>query len=92
MVLAEAGCLGLIGVAVGLVVGLLVYWPFSVYGVTIGGAEAYGVSFDRSIKFDLDPWATVELSVVFWLLTVLTALGTARRAARINPVEALRHL
>jgi ABC-type antimicrobial peptide transport system permease subunit len=50
------------------------------------------MSFDRTIYFQLDPLATVELSIVFFALTVLTALGTARRAAIIQPVEALRHI
>ncbi len=92
LVLTEAACLGMIGVAVGLVVGLLVYWPFAVYGLTIGGAEAYGVSFDRRILFELDAPMTVELCIVFWSLTVLTALGTARRAAKVQPIEALRQI
>ena len=92
LVLTEAACLGAIGVALGLALGLAIYWPFSVYGVTIGGAEAYGVSFDRNILFDLDAVATAELALVFWVLTIFTALGTARRAAAVQPIEALRQI
>jgi ABC-type lipoprotein release transport system permease subunit len=92
LVLAEAAFLGALGVLLGLIAGLIVYWPFSVYGLTIGGGEAHGVRFDRRIVFELDTAATVRLCLVFWSLTVLTALGTARRAARIQPIEALRHV
>jgi ABC-type lipoprotein release transport system permease subunit len=92
MVLTEAAWLGGLGVAIGLVLGLLAYWPLSVYGLTVGSAEGFGLSFDRTIYFDLDLMATVELSVVFFALTVLTALSTARRAAMVEPVRALRHV
>ncbi len=92
LILVEAACLGAIGVLIGNVLGLLFYWPLSIYGITIGGVEGYGISFDRTILFEFDVAAVVLVSAVFWLLTVLTALGTARRAALVEPMKALRQI
>ncbi|MEM6532403.1 MAG: ABC transporter permease [Myxococcota bacterium] len=90
LIVAEAGWLGAVGVLGGLIVSSLFYIPLSIYGVTIPGAEAYGVSFDREIIFRVDLVQTVVLIAVFFGLTLLTGTLTARRAALVSPVEALR--
>lgn len=90
LIVAEAGWIGVLGVALGMLLSVLFYWPLSTYGLNIGGAEAYGVSFDREILFRMDAMQTVWLVVVFVALTVATGMLTARRAALISPTEALR--
>jgi putative ABC transport system permease protein len=63
-------------------------------GVALGMAGTFGlVRFLKSMLFGIDPADTLTLSLVALLLTsvaMLAAWVPARRAARIDPVEALR--
>ncbi|MEM6558970.1 MAG: FtsX-like permease family protein [Myxococcota bacterium] len=90
LIVSEAGWIGALGVGIGLVIASIAYVPLSIYGLTIGGAEAYGVSFDRNILFRVDVPQTVILTITFFTLTMMTGMLTARRAARVSPVDALR--
>ncbi|MEO0593538.1 MAG: ABC transporter permease [Myxococcota bacterium] len=90
LIVSEAGWIGALGVGAGLALASIAYIPLSTYGLTIGGAEAYGVSFDRNILFRVDVPQTLILTMTFFTLTLMTGMLTARRAARISPVEALR--
>lgn len=92
MIFAEAASLGVVGVAL----GLLCYAPIQLLlggvGLNMGTVEMAGVSFNARIYPVFDPETTVLLIPVFIGLTTITALTTAIRATRIEPVEALRHV
>jgi putative ABC transport system permease protein len=82
----------LIGV-VGGVLGLLSAWVFSF------PVDAWSRSLiSRDLKFDLQeslfvfpPWLTVGVVLFATLVTTLAAVYPARRAARVAPLQALRH-
>ena len=90
LIVTEAFCLGLVGGLIGLGVGLLFNWPLSVFGLQLTSTEIAGVRFDRAIRSDLSAVGALALTGTFVVLTTLTSLWTALRAARIRPVEALR--
>ena len=90
LIVVEALCLGCVGAAIGLAIGLLVNWPMTVHGVELRSMEFGGVRFDSVLKKDLTALGAAAMTVTFIALTALTSLWTAVRAARIKPVEALR--
>ncbi len=87
--LIEGACLGLAG---GLL-GLLLAWAFSF------PADAWIRSLvSRDLKIELKeslfvfpPWLTVGAVAFALLVTTLAAIYPARRAARVEPLKALRH-
>lgn len=90
LIVVEATCLGFVGAALGLGLGLLLNWPMTVYGIELRTMEFGGVRFDSVLKNDLSASGAVAMTATFIVLTSLTSLWTAVRAARIQPVEALR--
>ncbi len=87
--LMEGGLIGLLGA----VIGLLMAWAASFPG------DAWVQSMVlRDIKIDLKgsifafpPWLALTVLVFTVVVTTLSAVYPARRAARIDPVSALRH-
>lgn len=82
-VLAEAGVVGLVGSAIGLVTGyglsFLLRWLFGMFGLDISGT---------AMVID---WRTVVAAFAVGVpVTVFAALLPARRASRIPPIAALR--
>ena len=76
MVLRESGTIAVVGVAVGI-------------GTSIGLARLI-----RSMLFGLtptDPATLAGTACLLFAVAVLAAYGPARRASRINPIQALRH-
>ncbi|MBW1713233.1 MAG: ABC transporter permease, partial [Deltaproteobacteria bacterium] len=91
LILAEAGSVGLVGAAIGLAVGVSATAFFGIYGINMGSVEAMGVSFRSAIYPHLKFIDAAVMVVVFLALTPLVALGPALKAAKVEPVRALRH-
>ncbi|TDB80214.1 MULTISPECIES: ABC transporter permease [unclassified Micromonospora] len=78
-VLAEAVVLGLVGSTVGVVLGVGL-GLLAMRLLPVAGTVAYAVS----------PWAVLVGYLVGVVVTVVSAYGSARRAARVSPMAALR--
>jgi len=91
LILAEAGSIGVVGCALGLGLGVGISFWLGRRGVVLGGVEALGVSFGNAFHPSLAPGQAAAMVLVFLVLTPLVALGPALRAARVEPVRALRH-
>lgn len=90
LIVVEATCLGVVGAGAGLVAGLLLNWPLARYGITLRAMEFGGIRLDSVLHNDLSPQGAAAMTATFVILTTMTSLWTAVRAARIQPVEALR--
>ncbi len=76
MVLQEASWMAAAGIALGIGAALLL--------VRFIGAMLYGLS-------SFDPLTLIGTATILGLIALLAGLGPARRAARIDPIRALRH-
>jgi putative ABC transport system permease protein len=87
--LVEGALIGLVGS----VLGLLLAWGLSYPGdawVRSTAARDLKTELNESI-FVFPAWLIVAVAVFAILVTVLAAVYPARRAAKIDPVAALRH-
>ncbi|SDS00716.1 ABC transporter permease [Microlunatus soli] len=78
-VIVEASALGLVGATIG-----------GVAGVTIAPALLRIVRSDEPVQLHVSPVAVAVAYGTGIVVTVLAALGAARRAARVSPMAALR--
>ena len=71
---------------------------FGLAGSLIGGVAGYGMvaAFNtfgpRLFSIPVDPWLLLAATLVATVTGVLSAAIPARRAARLDPVEAIRHV
>ncbi|HVU04318.1 MAG TPA: FtsX-like permease family protein [Polyangiaceae bacterium] len=96
IVLGEALVLGLVSGATGLAVGLAVNHHFATVGVDLGAFldssyETSGVLMPKHVLSHLYPEKVWWSSVVILGLVMAGALYPALRAARLEPMEAIRH-
>lgn len=94
IVLIEALFLGAASLAVGLAIGLAANHHFATAGLAfhVGQIEASGVLLPSRFYADLAPEKVVVSTLVVLALVVASALYPAARAARLQPVEAIRHV
>ncbi|MCI1935319.1 MAG: FtsX-like permease family protein [Bifidobacteriaceae bacterium] len=94
-VLVEAGVLGLIASALGVVVAIALMWVMSLFHVgsaTAGSSQMTLAGTGGGLELVID-WRVVVLPLVFGILmTMVASLSSARMATSVTPLEALRPL
>ncbi|MGB7432688.1 MAG: lipoprotein-releasing ABC transporter permease subunit [Ahrensia sp.] len=87
---------GLIGTAVGVVLGVVVCW--NIQNIQrfinwVSGAEVWDptIRFISEIPAEMDFWETISVVGLALTLSFLAAILPAWRAAKLDPVEALRY-
>src|SRR5205085_12415466 len=88
MFLSEGVILGVVGGALGLLFGWLVSFPGDNIARSIVQHELQ-TTLDHSV-FVYPPWLLVGVPLFALFVTTLSSVYPARRAARINPIQALR--
>lgn len=89
MFLVEGGLIGLVGGCLGLLLGWL--FSFAADAWVAGMVETrLNIKLDRSL-LDFPSLVVVGVPLFAWLTTTLAAFYPAWRAARIDPIKALRH-
>jgi putative ABC transport system permease protein len=94
LVLIESALLGLVGTALGIVVGAAMIDHFGRYGLNlpVGDAFKYFLPFP-SVIFLRPAWGMhLFACATVFLVTLLATLPPALRAGRLKPAEALRHV
>ena len=89
-VMVESFWLGVVGAVPGILLGLGLSWLSAEYGYDFSGTTAYGMSFSEPIYGTVNVMATLRVALIFTVLTTLVSVFSAVRAARIDPVEAMR--
>jgi putative ABC transport system permease protein len=87
--LVEGMLVGLLGSGLGLLCGWLASFPGDAVARSLMERQS-DVHVDQSL-FAFPLWLTLGVPLFATLVTTLAALYPARRAARVNPIEALRH-
>ncbi|HDQ13973.1 MAG TPA: ABC transporter permease [Sediminispirochaeta sp.] len=87
----EAFYISVIGSFVGVLVGIGITYPLSIYGISFGAAME-GVDFEMSevVRPILNFKSTIFVFVYSSLVASLASLIPSRKSAKVKPVEALR--
>lgn len=97
MVLAEALILGLLSMLIGTLLGSLATWYLVAYGIDLRGfisetLEFGGVVFDPVLHATWDLCRMAQIALYVLVLCLIASLYPAVKAARVTPVEAMRHV
>ena len=98
VILLEGLLLGIFGVGLGVGIGLAATWPMVAWGLDYSGLmggetlETAGVVISTRIFAAWDPVGTLAYAGAGLVFTALSAVYPAWRAARLEPVAAMRHV
>ncbi len=98
IILMEGVLMGIFGVGLGVTLGMLGTWPMVAYGLDysemLGGEtiETAGIVLSTRIFAAWDPVGTAAYAFAGLLLTSLSSVYPAWRAANLEPVAAMRHV
>jgi ABC-type lipoprotein release transport system permease subunit len=95
MFVLEAGILGVVGIAVGILLGSLGVYYLATYGWHIGDLASMAtaeVAYGETLYAKFAPAEMVQLSIASLVITLLASLYPAWFAARMEPIDALRAL
>ncbi len=87
--LVEGALIGLLGGCLGLLFGWLASFPGEAFALSV--VKRQGELHPDQALFAFPLWLVLGVPLFAMLVTTLAALYPARRAARVNPIEALRH-
>jgi putative ABC transport system permease protein len=85
---AEGFCLGLVSALAGAAAGLAVLWVLNITGVDI----AFGRGQIFTLAPTVAPLEVVSACLIVLSVSILASLQPAAKAAKLDPVEALRHV
>jgi ABC-type lipoprotein release transport system permease subunit len=88
--LIEGGLVGLVGGGLGLLLGWVISFPADAWVRSIVEQMDSSARLETSI-FVFPAWLVVGVPLFACAMTTLAAFYPARRAARVNPIAALRH-
>lgn len=95
IVLAETVLISLLGIAIGILLGLAVSWYFAVNPIDYSSMTAetaiWGITIS-SMPADATVTNVAVTSVLTFLFSILFSIFPARRAANLDPVDAVRQL
>jgi len=96
LVMWESLWLGLVGLGAGAAVTVGPYWALARRGLDLhamvgsSSAEVAGVAFDSRLRAGIFPENLLVIAGAILAATLLTGLYPARRAGRVEPVEAIK--
>jgi ABC-type lipoprotein release transport system permease subunit len=90
MILFEAGSLSIISIALGMCIGTLITWYYSVQGIDYVGIEFAGVTFRDLIYPALNLRQFTLFPICVFLFTFVAGLYPAIYAARLTPAKAMQ--
>ena len=90
MILFEAGSLSIISIALGVCIGTLITWYYSVQGIDYVGIEFAGVTFRDLIYPVLNVRQFTLFPICVFLFTFVAGLYPAIYAARLTPARAMQ--
>ncbi|MFH1515698.1 MAG: FtsX-like permease family protein [bacterium] len=95
-VLIEAMFLSLIATILGCILGLLLSYYYSIYGIDMRGLQGdvtfAGIAFNPLWKAVIHPDSFVKPVITMWIISVLASVYPAVIAARLKPVDAIHHV
>ena len=91
LILAETLLLTLVATLIGALLGGLLCWWIVVHGVDFGAEIQFsGVTWDAVIKGTIRPVSIVVTLLTVFIVSLLSSVWPAARAARLQPVVAMR--
>ncbi|MCX7735293.1 MAG: ABC transporter permease [Candidatus Kapabacteria bacterium] len=92
MIIYESLFMGLIGTITGFIVGLLIYYPMSIYGIDMSKFSESMASFGlpNLIYPELNINVVINTLLIIPLVTMIAGIFPAIKAIRLQPSEAVR--
>jgi ABC-type lipoprotein release transport system permease subunit len=97
IIVLEGAILGVLSVGLGVALGLLASWPLITQGLDFAAMmgenlEMGGVTLDSRVYAAIDWERLIIYSAAGVVMTMLATLYPALKAARLRPVESMRHV